>query len=32
MILARWIPNELDFADAVVPERFQDRASALDDL
>src|SRR5437867_4751708 len=32
MLLPRRIPDELDLADALIPERFQDRRPALDDL
>src|SRR5207237_811187 len=32
MLLSRWVPDELDLADAVVAERLEDRASPLDDF
>src|SRR5947208_2128735 len=32
MLLSRWVPDELDLADAVVAERLEDRAPSLDDL
>ena len=32
MLLSRWVPDELDLADAVVAERLEDRAPTFDDL
>src|SRR5438874_9223468 len=32
MLLSRWVPDELDLADAVVAERLEDRTPALDDF